>query len=106
MAWEHREGHGSLFRNKSENPKAPTHKGDFMLDGKLYTISAWTKEGAKGKFFSLKVEPKRDGSQSAPQREKPAPVEDFNDDVPFIWAIALPLIPFLLGVSDVGQNML
>lgn len=82
MVWENKEGQGALFRNNSDNPKAPSHKGDFMLNGAMYSISAWVKEGKNGKFFILKVEPKQ--QREAPKAAKPAPVDDeFNDDVPF-----------------------
>jgi len=57
MAYEHQNGNGSLFKNtnkKSENQ--PDFSGTIKLqDGKEQQIAAWVKEGAKGKFFSLKL---------------------------------------------------
>ncbi len=48
---------GALFKTdpakKAENPKRPDYRGDCMIDGQKYRISAWIKEGQKGKFMSL-----------------------------------------------------
>ena len=68
---------GVLFKNQSENEKAPAYKGKINVDGKDYELAAWIREGKSGKFMSLKVqEPK----------QKQAPQKDFNDmedDVPW-----------------------
>lgn len=86
---------GVLFRNdKATTDKHPTHTGSINIDGVEYWLSAWVKEGAKGKFFSMAVKPKEErpapkdkagqwkaGAPKAPQRQA-AP--DFDDDtVPF-----------------------
>jgi len=71
---------GVLFKNESDNEKAPAYKGKINVDGKEYELAAWIREGKKGKFMSLKVQEPRD---KAP---KPAPAKDFADivdDVPF-----------------------
>jgi hypothetical protein len=62
MAFELREGQGALFKNdkRTETNNQPHARGDAMIGGVVYTISAWTKEGAKGRFQSLKIEPKQD----------------------------------------------
>lgn len=69
---------GVLFKNESDNEKAPAYKGKINVDGKEYELAAWIREGKKGKFMSLKVQ--------EPREKKPAPVKDFTDiadDVPF-----------------------
>lgn len=67
--FQQRDGFGQLFRNdRAENERHPSHKGTFLLDGVTYEIAAWVKEGKKGKFFSLKVQPQGD----RPQRQEPA----------------------------------
>lgn len=54
MAYEQRDNSGSLFKNdKRETEKHPNATGKAMIDGKMYWVSAWTKEGASGKFQSL-----------------------------------------------------
>ena len=75
---------GALFKNdttgKSEN--FPPYGGSLNIDGTEYWISAWVKDGAKGKFFSLQVKPKE------ARQQPPAPIaqahDDFgDDDIPF-----------------------
>lgn len=55
--FEHKENTGSVFVNdKKGNDKAPDLKGQLNIDGKLYNVAMWVKEGNKGKFYSIKVE--------------------------------------------------
>jgi len=64
--FENKPGSGALFRprQKSDNPKAPTLRGDALLqleDSTLVEIeiSAWSKESDKaGRWLSLSVKPK------------------------------------------------
>lgn len=57
MSYEHKIGNGSLFKNTNKtNDNQPDYSGSIKLqDGKDQQIAAWIKEGAKGKFFSLKL---------------------------------------------------
>ena len=67
---------GVLFKNESDNEKAPAYKGKINVDGKEYELAAWIREGKKGKFMSLKVQ--------EPREKKPAKdFADIADDVPF-----------------------
>lgn len=60
MAYELREGQGSLFRNeKREKESQPNARGEALIGGVVYEIGAWTKEGKKGKFQSLSFKPKQ-----------------------------------------------
>lgn len=78
MAYQLKEGQGSLFKNeRKEKDTHPTHKGEILIDGKLYWLSAWVKEGKKGRFFSLSAKAKEERSQAAPVSA------DASDDVPF-----------------------
>lgn len=85
MAWEMREGSGSLFKNDKakDNPKAPGYRGDIMIDGKVYRLSAWLKEGKNGKFFSLKAEPKDAGYAPPSRPQAPPPDDEFDSQIPF-----------------------
>ena len=69
---------GVLFKNESENEKAPAYKGKINVDGKEYELAAWIREGKKGKFMSLKVQ--------EPRQKKPEPAKDLvamDDDIPW-----------------------
>ena len=82
MAFEHREGSGALFKNDkhtSENQQ-PNARGDALIGGILYEVSAWTKDGAKGRWQSLAFKRKDAKPDSKPA---PASVEQMDDDIPF-----------------------
>jgi hypothetical protein len=87
MPFEHKEGSGSLFKNKfkTEANNQPHARGDAMIGGVLYEVSAWTKEGEKGKWQSLAFKPK----EAAPVRREPlgkhdsGSIQDLESDLPF-----------------------
>ena len=88
MAYEQRDNSGSLFKNdRKEKETHPDYKGTAMVGGVEMWMSAWLKTASNGsKFMSFSFQPK--DQQAAPQSQKqaarqPAPVEDFNDDMPF-----------------------
>lgn len=81
MAYEKREGSGTLFKNdRKEQPNHPDYKGDILIDGQEYWLSAWIKEGKSGKFMSLSAKPKEARQESKP---KTGGIMDMSDDVPF-----------------------
>lgn len=66
MAYEQRDNSGTLFKNeKRTTDKHPNATGTAMIGGVTYRVSAWTKDGAKGKFQSLSFTPADE--QAAPQ---------------------------------------
>jgi len=81
MAFEHKPGSFSLFKNdKQGNEKRPDYTGDGMsLDGKHIKVSAWLKDGAKGKFMSCKFEEKTAGE---PMKNAPAQ-HPADQEIPF-----------------------
>lgn len=91
MAYEHKEGSGSLFKNdKGTNPARPDYRGDIMLNGVLYEISGWIKPKANNpeeRYLSLAGKPKVRGPNLAnnPARAQPKPSSGFDDfqDCPF-----------------------
>jgi len=88
MAYEPRPGSLSLFKNdRKEKDSHPDYKGDGMdLDGNAVWISAWIKEGAKGKFMSVSIQRKEAPAapsahdKPAPKGYQPPPMAD--DDLP------------------------
>lgn len=68
---------GILFKNdRRQKDTHPTHTGRITVEGKEYWLSAWVKEGSKGRYFSIAVKPKEEKTDTAES-------EEFNDDIPF-----------------------
>ena len=81
MAYEIRELSGSLFKNeKKTEEKHPQMQGSCLIDGVEYYISAWTKEGSRGRWQSLAFKRKDAKPDSKPA---PASIEQMDDDIPF-----------------------
>lgn len=84
---EKRDNSGILFKNnRKDKDTHPDYTGNATIDGRDYWISAWLKEGAKGKFFSFAFKPKDDAPAKAapvapPQRQSLR--QEMNDDIPF-----------------------
>ena len=61
MAYEQKDNSGTLFKNEKREKDAHPHAtGSALIDGVEYWVSAWTKEGAKGRFQSLSFKPKQE----------------------------------------------
>lgn len=76
--FKHKENTGSLFKNdKREKETSPNMKGSANIDGKEYWMSAWTKDGQKGKFLSLSFQ-----SKTGWQKTKTPLREDMDDEIP------------------------
>ncbi|NBX51003.1 hypothetical protein EBT25_14000 [bacterium] len=77
---EKRDNSGVLFKSdKKDNERAPEYKGNIMVDGNEYWISAWIKEGKNGKFLGLAVSPR----DAQPPASKPVPKNLDDDLIPF-----------------------
>ena len=75
--FKQRDMSGVLFKNdRKEKDSHPNAKGTALIDGVEYYISAWTKDGQKGKFQSLSFE-RKEAKASKPCRRAP------DDEVPF-----------------------
>jgi hypothetical protein len=71
---------GVLFKNdKKDTEKHPDYKGNIMVDGQEYWLSAWIKEGKTGKFMGLAVSPR----DAQPPASKPMSKNLEDSDIPF-----------------------
>jgi hypothetical protein len=90
MAYEQKPGQGVLFKNdRKEKDTHPDYKGSININGVEHWLSAWIKDGAKGKFMSLAVgEPKNKPQQARHESyggnpNLPPPPTDLDDEIPF-----------------------
>lgn len=105
MAYEPKDGSGALFKNdKGDNPARPDYRGDLMVGGVLYEISAWIKplpSNSEKRFMSLSArvkqwqntnvekspprQPQRSPGQRArlEQAQQGSGFDDMDDDIPF-----------------------
>lgn len=76
---------GVLFKNdKGNNEKRPDYKGSAEIEGVHYWVSSWIRDGAKGKFMSMKYEKKeQQPAGTNPQVSQQAAPPDFDEDIPF-----------------------
>lgn len=60
---------GTLFKNDTEGKSEnfPPYGGTINVEGVEFWVSAWVKEGKRGKFFSLALKPKE---AKQPQRQQ------------------------------------
>ncbi len=56
MSYEHKPNTGTLFPNtKKTADNQPDYKGKIKVGEQEYDIAGWLKDGANGKFLSLKI---------------------------------------------------
>ena len=85
MKYEQKEGQGALFKNtEKKSEKHPDYRGDITIGGAKFWLSAWIKEGKKGKYMSVSAQPKTEKT-AAGYKHNPAPgaTDDLDSDVPF-----------------------
>lgn len=81
MAFELKDNSGSLFKNdKKEKDTHPNATGKCLIDGKLYYISSWTKEGNKGRFQSLSFKPVEQETKPNPNNRTRPKGNEYMDD--------------------------
>lgn len=81
MAYEKKDGSGALFKNdRKEKESHPDYKGDILINGTEYWLSAWIKEGKSGKFMSLSAQPKDAKPAAKPTQKKAEPAPFLDDD--------------------------
>ena len=72
MAYQQKEGQGSLFKNERQNDRQPDLKGTILIKGVLYNLSAWKRTSQNGReYISLQAEEKSsDGQQTYGQGQQ------------------------------------
>ena len=84
MAFEQRDNSGAIFKNeRKEKDTQPNMTGSAMIEGVMYFVSAWTKEGAKGRFQSLSFKRQDEKPAQKPKEREPGSFDDFEDSIPF-----------------------
>jgi len=70
---------GALFKNETDNEKAPNYKGKINVEGRDWEIAAWLRVGKSGqKFMSLKL-----SKPFNPSPKSKGGVEEMDSDLPF-----------------------
>jgi len=78
MAYEQRDNSGILFKNdRKQKDTHPDRQGTAMVNGVMYEVAGWIKQGAKGPFLTLAFK-RKEGQQKPETSDIP-----FNDDVGF-----------------------
>lgn len=83
MAYEHKPNSGTLFKNsKKEKDTHPNARGEALIGGVLYEVSAWTRKDKNGNpWQSLAFQVK--GERTERPVRQPAPAGGMSDDTPF-----------------------
>jgi len=83
--YEMRDNSGSLFKNqKKEKDSHPNATGKAMIDGKLFWVSAWTKQDRNGNAWqSLAFKPVEEAVDRRNEGRAPSGLADLDDSVPF-----------------------
>ena len=82
MAYIPKPGSFTLFKNdKKQTETHPDYRGDEMdMNGEPVWVSAWIREGAKGKFMSCSMQHK---NKDQPVKKKVDVMSDLDNDLPF-----------------------
>jgi hypothetical protein len=85
MAYVPKEGSGSLFKNDRKTIEThPDYTGSIMVNGREHYLSAWVKEGKKGKFFSVSIGKVKELVGFTPRGVDELPKNTLEDsDLPF-----------------------
>lgn len=81
---EKRDNNFVLFKNdRKEQPNHADYRGTATVNGVEYYLDAWIKEGAKGKFMSGSLKPKKLPAQQGHQDSRADDNARDDDRIPF-----------------------
>ena len=82
--FELRENAGNLFRNEEKSKDTDRdYRGEVNIEGRLFWVSGWIKDGKRGKFLSLSVKPKDETRNVGPGGARPSLKDDLDDEISF-----------------------
>lgn len=65
MAYERKDGQGSLFPNEKQNDWQPDYKGYLQLNGKRYEVALWKRISQKGsEYLSIQASEREEDAQN------------------------------------------
>lgn len=103
---------GALFKNdeKREGKKDPDYKGSVNVEGTEYWVSSWINTAKSGKkYMALKLKAKESRQESAapaPVAEKPGTDPEFDDEIPFAFAILAPFAGLMAAATYAAKDLL
>lgn len=89
MAYEMREGQGSLFKNNLRDKETqPNARGEALIGGVVYEVAAWTKKDKNGNpwqslAFKVKAAAVEQQTRTQPAKTTGTKFDDMDDDLPF-----------------------
>jgi hypothetical protein len=73
---------GILFKNEDKtNERDRDYQGSLTVNGVEFWLSAWIKQGQRGKFMSLALKPKDESFGASKKTTQAKP--DYDDQIPF-----------------------
>ena len=83
MSYEQKPNSGSLFANRDrKSDKHPHASGSAIIDGVEYYVDAWTNDGQKGKWQSLRFKPKQ-AQRTSYEEPRQTIAQELDDEIPF-----------------------
>lgn len=101
MAYEHRDGQGSMFRNEKQNERQPDYKGTIVINGTTYEIAGWERTSQRGSsYISLQASlPRERSGQDAATRQQYQPHPKYMQPAPPVLQQASEAAP-MPGAED------
>jgi hypothetical protein len=79
-----KENCGNLFRNEDKSKETDRdYRGELNVKGREFWVSAWIKQGKRGKFMSLAIQAKDAARKPEQGGARPSLRAEFDDEIPF-----------------------